>query len=261
MAAPTPKQPLINWAAVNRRWHANLGMFSAITLGLIALSCFTMAHDVKGGTGHVLKAVHTGKFLPEHYRWIWIDSQGLLLGWLIFSGWLIHHKSRKRGNGKVSVDAPGSLLVLYQGNSPRAHRIAHELSKKLTAAKGSAALMRTDDHARVEWSKLTALALILDKPAPSDPLPALLHSPKAPRIRGTRVASLRLEPPPETPHLFDRLASLGGIPLAPSADATSEDDPAVTEWIARVVAAVNSSAKAAPGDKAPPKQPAPSAAA
>lgn len=238
MSASGPKQPLINWAAVNRRWHANLGMFSAITLGLIALSCFTIAHKVDGGVAHVLKEVHTGKFLPEAYRWIWIDSQGLLLGWLIFSGWLIHHKSRKRGQGKVSVDAPGSLLVLYQGSSPQAHRLAHDLSKRLTAAKGSAALVRTEDHARIDWSKLTAVALILDQPSEADPFCALIRSPKAPKLRGTRLSTLRLRPQPDSPPLLERWTALGAVPLAPSLDAPSEEDPSVAAWLRSVVAAV-----------------------
>lgn len=95
------------WKAKNRRWHANLGMALAITMGLIALSCPFIAHKGGGGLGEVLKDIHFGKFLPANLRWIWIDGQGLGLLFLVLSGWLMHKKAVKKATN-VAGDDPTS---------------------------------------------------------------------------------------------------------------------------------------------------------
>ncbi|MCW1886044.1 hypothetical protein OKA04_15000 [Luteolibacter flavescens] len=96
-----------NWKAKNRRWHANIGMALAITLGLIALSCPFIAHKGGGELGEILKNIHYGKFLPADIRWIWIDGQGLGLAFLVFSGWLMHKKAVKKATN-VAGDDPSS---------------------------------------------------------------------------------------------------------------------------------------------------------
>ncbi|RYD60831.1 MAG: hypothetical protein EOP83_18505, partial [Verrucomicrobiaceae bacterium] len=96
-----------NWKAKNRRWHANIGMALAITLGLIALSCPFIAHKSGGELGEFLKNIHYGKFLPADLRWIWIDGQGLGLAFLVFSGWLMHKKAVKKATN-VAGDDPTS---------------------------------------------------------------------------------------------------------------------------------------------------------
>jgi hypothetical protein len=96
-----------NFKTLNRRWHANIGMFLAITMGIIAISCPFIAHKGGGNVGQILKEIHFGEFLPDAYRWIWIDGQGLGLAFLVFSGWLMHKKSVKRATD-VAGDDPTS---------------------------------------------------------------------------------------------------------------------------------------------------------
>jgi hypothetical protein len=102
-----------SWKLRNRRWHANAGMFLAITLGLIALSCPFIAHKGGGGVGDTLKMIHYGEFLPNSFRWIWIDMQGLGLGFLVISGWLMHRKAVKRPTDTAGDDprAAGSSVT------------------------------------------------------------------------------------------------------------------------------------------------------
>jgi len=109
-----------NWKSLNRRWHANIGMFLAITMGLIAISCPFIAHKGGGDIGKILKAIHFGDFLPEAYRWIWIDSQGLGLAFLVFSGWLMHKKSVKRATNVAGDDpsAAGSSITFVGLGEP-----------------------------------------------------------------------------------------------------------------------------------------------
>ena len=88
----------------NRILHANLGILTAITLGLIAISCPFIAagdwlHDRSLETvGQVLKMIHYGEFLPKGWRWLWINSQGLALFGLVVSGWFLHHRVKKHGS-------------------------------------------------------------------------------------------------------------------------------------------------------------------
>lgn len=251
-SSPSASSSGPNWPLLWRRWHANLGMLSAITLGIVAISCFTIAHKAEGGIAHVLKAMHTGKFLPEDWRWLWIDSQGFLLGWLILSGWWIHHKSRKRGQGKVTVDAPHACLVLYDGTHPRAHRLAHELSRRLTAAKASSTLMRAEDHSRVEWSRLSQMAWIRSEgTASSLALDQFLRSRKAPRLKGTRAALLCLESAPSA--VPTSVPEIPGVSwLVPPSRVFQDEDSVAFAWMDQVVQQV---APAAPASApSPPAQ-------
>lgn len=106
-----------NWKLLNRVWHANLGMAAGISLGLIALSCPFIAH--KWEAGKFLMQIHYGEFLPKETRWIWIDSQGFLLAFLIVSGWLMHRKTVKKA-ASVAADDPAvagsSVTVLGLGD-------------------------------------------------------------------------------------------------------------------------------------------------
>jgi hypothetical protein len=97
----------MNWKALNRKWHANMGMALAITMGLIAISCPFIAHKGGGDVGEILKDIHFGKFIAPQWRWIWIDSQGLGLAFLVASGWLMHRKAVKRATN-VAGDDPTS---------------------------------------------------------------------------------------------------------------------------------------------------------
>jgi hypothetical protein len=105
-----------NWKLANRVWHANLGMLSAITLGIVALSCPVIAH--KWEAGKFLEQIHYGKFLPAQTRWLWIDGQGFLLGFLIISGLLMHRKSVKKAANTAADDpavAGSSVTLLHLG--------------------------------------------------------------------------------------------------------------------------------------------------
>ncbi len=104
----------MNWKLLNRVWHANLGMASAITLGIVALSCPFIAHKGGGEFGKALMEIHYGKFLAKEYRWIWIDGQGFLLAFLIGSGLLMHRKSVKKAANVAADDpaVPGSSVTL-----------------------------------------------------------------------------------------------------------------------------------------------------
>lgn len=109
----------MNWKLLNRVWHANLGMASAITLGIIALSCPFIAHKSRSDFGKALKDIHYGKFLAEQHRWIWIDGQGFLLAFLIGSGLLMHRKSVKKAANVAADDpaVPGSSVTLLDFGS------------------------------------------------------------------------------------------------------------------------------------------------
>jgi type II secretory pathway pseudopilin PulG len=124
----------MNWKLLNRVWHANLGMAAAITLGLIAISCPFIAH--KGGDlaiGKALMKIHYGEFLPPDSRWIWIDSQGLLLLFLVGSGVLMHRKAVKKAANVAADDpaVPGSSVTLIDfGPGPRGIALATEGEKR-----------------------------------------------------------------------------------------------------------------------------------
>ena len=103
-----------SWKVKNRRWHANLGMMAAVTLGLIAISCPFIAHKWDGDVDKTLKRIHYGEFLPNHLKWIWIDSQGFFLTFLVASGWLMHKKAVKTASRNAAEDpkAAGSSVTI-----------------------------------------------------------------------------------------------------------------------------------------------------
>lgn len=118
----------------SRGWHANIGIATALTLGVIALSCPFIAH--KGGDiaiGKALMQIHYGEFISKQWRWVWIDLQGLALFFLIVSGWLIHHRSVKKAVNKAADDptAPGSSVAILAGGGPAALAPANELARRL----------------------------------------------------------------------------------------------------------------------------------
>jgi hypothetical protein len=55
--------------------------------------------------------IHYGEFLPATYRWIWIDSQGLLMGLLVLSGWLMHRRAVKRAAATADKKAREEVLA------------------------------------------------------------------------------------------------------------------------------------------------------
>lgn len=103
-----------SWKVKNRRWHANLGMMAAVTLGLIAISCPFIAHKWDGNVGKTLKRIHYGEFLPANLKWVWIDSQGFFLAFLVVSGWLMHKKTVKQASRSAAEDpaAAGSSVTI-----------------------------------------------------------------------------------------------------------------------------------------------------
>lgn len=113
-----------SWKVKNRRWHANLGMMAAVTLGLIALSCPFIAHKWDGNVGKTLKRIHYGEFLPPNLKWVWIDSQGFFLAFLVVSGWLMHKKAVKQASRNAAEDpaAAGSSVTVLdldgKGSAP-----------------------------------------------------------------------------------------------------------------------------------------------
>ena len=120
-----------NWKLLNRVWHANLGMAAGISLGLIALSCPFIAH--KWEVGKSLKQIHYGEFLPKETRWIWIDSQGLLLAFLVISGLLMHRKSVKKASSVAADDpavAGSSVTILGLGELGLARSLATAAEQK-----------------------------------------------------------------------------------------------------------------------------------
>lgn len=236
MSAPTRAAgpAKANWNLINRRWHANLGMFAALTLGIVSVSCFVIAHKAPGGIAHVLKAIHFGDFLPASTRWVWIDLQGLLLLWLIVSGWLIHWKSRRRGAGRIAADSAISSVLLYEGDSPRAAAVAHELSRRLASRRHAPVLVRLADHAQVDWSRVASVLVLADSVSPSgaESFVRALSARTAPSMRTTRVAGIDLADG-STPALCAALLAKGARSLLPG-DTASE--PAL--WQDAVVSAL-----------------------
>ena len=146
-----------NWKLLNRVWHANLGMAAGISLGVIALSCPFIAH--KWEAGKFLEDIHYGKFLPKETRWIWIDSQGLLLGFLIVSGLLMHRKSVKKA-ASVAADDPAvagsSVTVLGLGDPALAKALAAAAEQRGLRAFGCTASGFADlDLSQERWLVVT----------------------------------------------------------------------------------------------------------
>lgn len=91
-----------------------LGLAGTATLGVIALSCPFIAH----GGGQWLKDIHYGNFLPPGLRWIWIDSQGLILGLLVLSGWMMHRRAVKRAADTAAAKARAEVLAELKRTPP-----------------------------------------------------------------------------------------------------------------------------------------------
>ena len=230
----------------HRRWHANLGLFSALTLGAIALSCFFFAHRFPGDPGKALKDIHTGKFLPENLRWVWIDSQGLLLGYLIVSGYLMHRRSR-RPAVSVAPEGPGSLLVLYGSQTGNAQSVAARLGRVAEAAGFGAHVLPMDSWALVDSTTYRRLAVVTSTtgdgefPDHARAFWAHLSTLPAGAWAGLEYAVLGLgdRSYPEfcrAGREFDRrLEELGATRVLPRVDADADFEGAASAWIRRLV--------------------------
>lgn len=121
----------MNWKALNRKWHANIGMALAITMGVIAISCPFIAHKNDLRIGEILKDIHFGKFIAPEWRWIWIDSQGLGLAFLVASGWLMHRKAVKRASNVAGDDptSAGSSVTFVGLGMPALRDAAADLAE------------------------------------------------------------------------------------------------------------------------------------
>ncbi|MBL9116721.1 MAG: hypothetical protein JNJ83_17065 [Verrucomicrobiaceae bacterium] len=144
----------MNWKLLNRVWHANLGMAAVITLGIIALSCPFIAH--KGGElalGRALMDIHYGKFLPPETRWIWIDSQGFLLLFLVVSGLLMHRKAVKKAVAQAADDpaVPGSSVTLLDFGSRGLAMAAEGEKRGLRAFRCPAGNLAKLDLSQERW--------------------------------------------------------------------------------------------------------------
>ena len=126
---PSFKNRAKSWSRI---WHANVGIATAITLGLIALSCPFIAHKGDFAFGKALMEIHYGKFLPKDWQWVWIDLQGAALLFLIVSGWFIHHVAVKKAATRAADDpsAPGSsVTIVWENGRPKAEAEARQLAK------------------------------------------------------------------------------------------------------------------------------------
>jgi len=131
----------MDWKVLLRRSHANLGILTAITLGVIGLSCFYIAHKpANKDSGHyafgkALRSIHFGDFLPKNWRWVWIDSQGLALVALVGSGWFLHIRERKRRSTEAADPSSprSSVTIVYASQSGTAEGVARSLSEEAEA--------------------------------------------------------------------------------------------------------------------------------
>jgi hypothetical protein len=242
-ARPSASPAKTNWNLINRRWHANFGMFAALTLGIVALSCFFIAHKTPGATSEIFKQIHFGKFLPAETRWIWIDLQGLLLLWLIVSGWLIHWKTRKRGAGKISADSAISSVIIYEGESARASALAQDLGRRLTARRQVPILVRFADHTQVDWTRVATVLLLPDDdyPTAAAAFHKVLTSRSAPTLKTARASALVLTaaassaPSATPPPLLAALLARGARLAFPVTTCASDDAAAALAWLETAV--------------------------
>jgi sulfite reductase alpha subunit-like flavoprotein len=243
---------------LNRAIHANLGIFTAITLGVIALSCPFIAHKdlLKGGifegTGKVLRDIHYGKFLPKDSRWIWINSQGLALFGLVGSGWFLHRRVKKHGSTVAASDpsSPGSsVTVLYASQTGRAEREARAFADA-AEAEGMRVFVCPAD--RYDYSKLKderwvlCIASTFGKGEPPDngvPLKAFLDSADGQRFPRLEFAVLGLGDVrfPQfcafTRYLDQRFEALGAKRMAAPVECGTDEDSqaAAVAWRAGIV--------------------------
>ena len=104
-------KPRWTYPVVLRKGHEWLGLAGTITLGVIAVSCPFIAHGGGAWVGDALKKIHYGEFLPAQWKWLWIDSQGVALGLLVLSGWLMHRRAVKRTAEASAAKAKAELLA------------------------------------------------------------------------------------------------------------------------------------------------------
>lgn len=107
-------KPRLTLPVILRKGHEMLGLAGTVTLGIIALSCPFIAH----GGGAWLKDIHYGNFLPPAWRWLWIDSQGLILGLLVLSGWMMHRRALKRVAEAAAARARAEVLAEIKRGTP-----------------------------------------------------------------------------------------------------------------------------------------------
>lgn len=168
----------------SRIWHANIGMATAITLGAIAISCPFIAH--KGGDiaiGKALMKIHYGEFLPPQWKWVWIDSQGIALLFLIASGWFIHYRAVKKASSAAADDptSPGSSVTLLADTQP-ALESARELGRRLEARgiRVHVASLSSYDPKRLGDERWLAVAIADEEGA--SPLEDILKRSSSPRL-------------------------------------------------------------------------------
>jgi hypothetical protein len=104
-------KPRWTYPVLLRKGHEWLGLGGTVTLGAIALSCPFIAHGGGAWVGEALKKVHYGEFLPPAWKWVWIDAQGLILGMLVLSGWLMHRRALKRTAESAAAKAKAQVLA------------------------------------------------------------------------------------------------------------------------------------------------------
>ncbi len=150
---------MIPWASLNRRSHAFIGIVSVVTLGIIALSCFPIAHKNWGSVGNFLIDVHKGKFLPGEWRWIWIDSQGLFLLWLVVSGYILHRKVKKHRAEQIE-DTDGRVLILFGTQTGNSESVAHKLGRRLATAGVPVRVANFSEYGFLDLSRETRVAAI-----------------------------------------------------------------------------------------------------
>jgi len=238
----------MNWKLLTRRWHANIGIFSAITLGTIALSCFFIAHAKDVGIGKALMEIHYGKFLPPSTRWIWIDSQGLFLLGLVVSGWAIHYKARKQRKEAEAPGAPaGSLLVLYDSQTGAAEKVARTFnaeaeSRGFRAFVTDMAKYRHDDLPAERW-----VFIVSGAPANGQVFRQFISGPRAPKLKELNFSVLAMQEngaPPAGEEFDAKLEKLGASRLHARVDCTAEDEKAPRAWMDAVFATLNERAGA-----------------
>lgn len=230
----------MNWKLLARRWHANIGIFSAITLGTIALSCFFIAHAKEVAIGRMLMEIHYGKFLPPSLRWIWIDSQGLFLLALVVSGWVIHYKARKQRAVAEAPGAPaGSLLVLYDSRTGAAEQLARRFNAE-AEARGFRAFLT--EMAKYRHSDLPAerwVFIVSGAPANGQAFRQFVAAKKAPRLKNVNFSVISIAETAATPagaELDLRLAELGAARLSARVDCAPGDEQTPQAWMNQVFA-------------------------
>jgi sulfite reductase alpha subunit-like flavoprotein len=241
------------WKLFNRRWHANLGIFSAITLGVIALSCFFIAHAEKGGVRKTLEQIHFGKFLSPNLRWIWIDSQGAMLLGLVVSGWFMHYKAKKKRVEESAPGAPsGSLLVLFDSRTGAAEKLARKFNAE-AEARGFRAFVTDMAHYRHADLEAERWLFVItgapaDAPVNAKTFRQFVADKKAPRLKETGFAVLAIAESPDAKvgdDLDQRFVQLGASRLHPRTTCAADDEKAAQAWMNSILAKLAAKAKLA----------------